>query len=179
MGVDNIKTYASVTNGLSIVSFTSSVILHKVSSITVLLCDILRYFSSTVVRVVSRSVLFSSHVLTRLFFRVEASLGWVIISAAFNVVKFVVVILSLLELSNPLRAGIPWIRLPRLALWNYTTEEREGVRNVSMNFLQSINICDDNSRVMTQTNKRWIAWFAYINISVSTKTCIKTKQIAA
>lgn len=115
MGVDNIKTYASVANGLSIVSFTSSVILHKVSSITitVLFCDILRYFSSSVVRVVSPSMLFTSHVLARLFFRIEASLGWVIIRVAFNVVKFVVVIFSLLKLSNPLRAGIPWIRLPR------------------------------------------------------------------
>lgn len=117
MAVDNIKTYASVANGLSIVSFTSSVILHKVSSITitVLFCDILRHFSSSVVRVVSPSVLVSSHVFARLFFRVEASLGWVIISVAFNVVKFVVVVFLLLKLSNPLRAGIPWIRLSRFA----------------------------------------------------------------
>ena len=117
MAVDNIKTYASVANGLSIVSFTSSVILHKVSSITitVLFCVVLRHFSSSVVRVVSPSVLVSSHVFARLFFRVEASLGWVIISVAFNVVKFVVVVFSLLKLSSPLRAGIPWIRLSRFA----------------------------------------------------------------
>lgn len=118
MADNNIKTYASVANGLSIVSFTSSVILHKVSSITttVLFGDILRYFSSSVVRVVSPSVLVSPHILARLlFFRVEASLGWVIISVAFNVVKFVVVVFSLLKLSNPLRAGIPWIRLSRFA----------------------------------------------------------------
>ena len=143
-----------------------------------LLGDILRYFSSSVVKVISPSMLFSPHVLAWLFFRVEASLGWVIVSVAFTVVKFVVVTLSLFKLSNPLRAGIPWIRLPRFSLWNYTTEER-SVRTRSMNLLQPKNICDDNSRVMTQTNKRWIGCFAYINKSVSTKTCIKTKQIAA
>lgn len=53
-------------------------------------------------------------------------------------------------------------------------EKKRENYEASMNFL-SVNICDGNSSVMTQTNKRWIACFAYINKSVSTKNLHKNK----